>query len=121
MENPLDIEIAYVTHTCCNPLCESAFVDKDVHEAQNIPPDYLYCPVCISKGFKKTKEQTRKDARHWKVRDNVPDLISKIPKNLSHLSEEILSKTLELLERDKIRSGQMTAKSIFKEVLTFYS
>ena len=45
------MSVTYVTHTCKNKACESAFMAEDLYNARNKPPTWRYCPKCEAQGL----------------------------------------------------------------------
>ena len=43
--------ILYVSHTCKNPECQSAFSDLDKTHVKSFSPNWKYCPDCVAKGY----------------------------------------------------------------------
>lgn len=47
----------YVIHVCKNPKCNNCWIDEDLHNAQDRPPQWKYCSECEKKGFKNPKKR----------------------------------------------------------------
>ena len=137
--------VEYVTHTCRNSrlddndvnYCFEAFNDIDRFNALDEPPDYLFCPTCVTeKGFSNVGlvEEERKILELNKKRDQIKDEVGIIKRDLKDLVSKlkktkpveyiafILTNQTKIVNetRKLIKKKQFQGKKIYRSNFKFY-
>ena len=110
----------YVSHTCKN--CKVAFMDVDEIDVFLTPPDYKYCPECVKKGFKSTKQDREDYRRIARIEEYLYKWQDKSPQPKEDI-DFIYNKSMDLIA-EYIKFGKtlntMTIFNQAKEILGYY-
>jgi len=114
-------EDVWVSYTCANKKCESAFMNKDELNTQNDSPDYKYCPECVKAGFRNTLELKEAYKKWVAFMDRYMAYEDEHGK-FNEIQEDFLKKKAKQLMVERIKHGVNTnAKGILREIIEIMS